>query len=144
MTRTWIALGFAVSCILPATAASYVSPARRSAPAPVAEPLGRPETLLRVEAGPASSGSQDLRPVHAPKLPSRQAPTLHKGSPEDAPGAPSGGAPGDPAPGSTPVPWNLAPAPTPAWTDHPRTFSPQGLKPEQGGQTGPPRNRVSA
>jgi len=143
LTRIWIALGLAASCILPATAASPAPAALRLAPALSAEPLAQPETPLRVEAGPASSGLQDLRPVHAPKLPSRHAPAFHKGAPEDAPGTPSGGAPEDLAPGSAAVPRIPPPAATPTWTDHPRTFSPQGLKPEQGGQTGPPGACVS-
>ena len=145
LTRIWIALGLAASWILPAGAASRAPLATPSAA--VAAPAGalaRPEAPLRVEAGPARSGPQDLRPVHAPKLPSRHAPALHRGSPEDSPGTPPGGAPDDLAPAAVALPQDPTPAASPSWTHHPRTFSPQGLKPEQGGQTGPPRNAVSA
>ena len=142
LTRIWIALGLAASCILPAGPLSRTPlPAAVSAPV---EALARPEAPLRVEAGPAHSGPQDLRPVHAPKLPSRHAPAFHTGAPEDAPGTPAGGAPEDLAPALGTLPRDPAPAAGPTWTHHPRTFSPQGLKPEQGGQTGPPRNAVSA
>jgi hypothetical protein len=135
-----MALGFAAGCLLSAGTPSHLTEVR---PARL-ESLAQAEAPPRVEAGPAGSGPQDLRPVHAPKVPSRHAPAFHKGAPEDAPGAPAGGPSEDLAPTPPAVFRALVPAAGATWVGRPRTFSPQGLKPEQGGQTGPPGTRVSA
>lgn len=142
LARIGIALGLLAGWILPVSAGPAAP--RPQAVLRVTLPPGPNAEAPQLEAAPAPGESRHLRPVQGPQIPGRQAPSFHRGPADPIPGAPPGGTPHAVAPTTSPVPRVPGAARARAWTDQPRTFSPQGLKPEQGGQTGPPGTRVSA
>ena len=145
LARIGIALGLAASWILPVGAAvpEPRSPLAISASAPIVVPAPRSESPSLEAAAQVLPESRRLRPAQAPRIPGRPAPSIHRGPADPGPAAP-GGQPQEAAAAGVPTLRAPGEAPLRAWIDRPRTFSPQGLKPEQGGQTGPPGTRVSA